>query len=95
MSFNYGNFVLESANNVNLTATGDVTTNDCALLGFYVNSTSGGTLVLKKGGSGGTALGGTITPDTGYHPYPCRAPDGLHVTVSGTIDVTFFYAETP
>ena len=46
----------------NITATGAVTSGPCQLIGFYVNSTTIGTLVLKDGGSGGTALGGTITP---------------------------------
>lgn len=74
----------------NLTATGDVTTADCVVLGFYVNSTTGGTLVLRKGGSGGTVLGGTITPAIGYHPYPASAKGGLHATIANTLDVTFF-----
>ena len=63
----------ETGHTVNLTATGDVYTNaatggnkDCKLLGFYVNSTSSGTVALKKGGSSGTALGGTITPAIGF-----------------------------
>lgn len=83
--------IIESMPSSNITATGDITTRNAALLGFYVNSTSGGTLVLKKGGSGGTALGGTITPDAGFHPYPAMCEAGLHATISGTIDVTFFY----
>lgn len=83
--------VTESGDSINLTATGDVTTKNAALIGFYVNSTSAGTLVLKKGGSGGTALGGTITPDIGFHPYPCVATGGLHATIAGTLNVTFFY----
>ena len=34
----------------NITATGAVSTGPCQLIGFYVNSTNGGTLVLKDGG---------------------------------------------
>ena len=80
---------------VNFTATGNVYTNtagnaDCVLLGFYVNSTTAGTLVFRKGGSGGTVLDGTITPAVGFHRFPASAPGGLHVTVGGTIDVTAF-----
>lgn len=85
--------VIEAGTSKNITATGDVTTTNTVLMGFYVNSQSGGTLVLKKGGSSGTALGGTITPDVGYHAYPCGAQGGLHATISGTLDVTFFYRE--
>lgn len=82
---------------VNLTSTADVYTNaasggndDCLLIGFYVNSTTGGTLVLKKGGSGGTALCGTITPAIGFHRFPASCPGGLHATIVNTLDVTFF-----
>lgn len=80
---------------VNITATGDVYgptlgNANCQLLGFYVNSTTAGTLILKKGGSGGTALCGTITPAIGWHKFPASCPSGLHATVGGTIDVTFF-----
>lgn len=81
---------------VNKTATADVTTANCALLGFYVNSTNVGTLVLRRGGSGGTVLCGTITPAIGYHPFPSRCPNGLHATIGGTaLDVTFFVIEGP
>lgn len=85
---------------VNLTATNNVYTNtattpltgnsDCLLLGFYVNSTTGGTLVLKRGGPSGTALGGTITPAIGFHRFPAICPGGLHATIANTLDVTFF-----
>ena len=78
----------------NITGTGNVTANITAggqLIGFYVNSTSSGTLVLKSGGSSGTALGGTITPAIGFHRYPALFNYPLHATVGGTIDVTFFY----
>jgi hypothetical protein len=76
-----------------MTVTGDVTTTDTALVGFYVNSTNAGTLILKEGGGSGTALSGTITPAIGFHPYPCRAEAGLHATIAGTaLNVTFFFA---
>lgn len=78
----------------NKTSTADVVaTTNCILLGFYVNSTTGGTLVLKRGGSSGTALGGTITPAIGFHHYPARCPGGLHATIANTLDVTFFVIE--
>lgn len=97
------NLTLESGVAVNITATGNVYANaaaaaagtsagtaDCILLGFYVNSTTGGTLVLKRGGSSGTALNGTITPAIGFHRFPANCPGGLHATIANTIDVTFF-----
>lgn len=76
----------------NITDTADICTKDCRLLGFYVNSTNAGTLTLRRGGSGGTAISGTITPAVGWHEFPADCPGGLHVTKGGTaIDATFFY----
>lgn len=84
-------FTVESGKAVNFTATGDVVaTTDCVLLGFYVNSTSSGTVVFRSGGSGGTVLSGTITPAIGFHRFPANCPGGLHVTVGNTINVTAF-----
>ena len=61
------------------------------LIGFYVNSTSSGTLVLKDGTStDGTAKSGTITPAVGYHAYPMALTAGLFVDFANTINVTFF-----
>lgn len=83
---------IQSGHPVNLTATGNVSAvgRDCTLIGFFVNSTNAGTLVLRVGGSGGTALG-TITPAAGaFYPYPLSCPGGLHATIAGTaLDVTF------
>ena len=83
--------VIEVGKYKNLTSTADVFTGNGALMGFYVNSVAGGTLVLKEGGSSGTALGGAISPSTGYNAFPVGVSGGLHVTITGTIDVTFFY----
>jgi hypothetical protein len=77
----------------NITVTGAVSSGPCQLIGFYVNSTTAGTLVLKDGGSGGTAMGGTITPAIGFHRYPATVGTSLHATIAGTaLDVTFFFA---
>ena len=86
---------IENGTAYNITATGQVggasaVGRDTTLIGFYVNSTSAGTLVLRKGGSGGTVISGTITPAIGFHRFPAGVPAGLHATVGGTIDVTFF-----
>lgn len=77
---------------VNLSATAAVTTGACQLIGFYVNSTSSGTLVLKDGGASGTALCGTITPAIGFHHFPANAGTSLHATIGNTLNVTFFVA---
>ena len=77
----------------NITATGAVSTGACQLIGFYVNSTNAGTLVLTDGGSGGTAISGTITPAIGFHRFPANVGTSLYATIAGTaLNVTFFYA---
>ena len=87
--------VIETGKPKNITATGAVSTNQCQMLGFYVNSTGGGTLVLRDGGSGGTAVSGTITPAIGFHRFPCDFTNsgGAHATIAvAALDVTFFFA---
>ena len=84
-------FVTETGAAVNITSTADViATTNCVLLGFYVNSTTAGTLVLRRGGSGGTVISGTITPAIGFHRFPANCPGGLHATIANTLNVTFF-----
>ncbi len=78
----------------NLTATGNVSAGSCQLLGYYINSTNAGTLVLRQGGSSGTALG-TITPAIGWHWYPLDCDGALHATIGGSaLDVTFIFKST-
>lgn len=86
-----GTRVTESYRSKNLTATGAINTGRTKLAGFYVNSTTAGTLVLKSGGAGGVAMGGLITPAVGFHKYPAEFPNTAHATIGGTLDVTFFF----
>jgi len=76
----------------NITATGAVSTGSCQLIGFYVNSTTIGTLVLRNGGASGEVMSGTITPAIGFHRFPANVGVSLYATVGGTLDVTFFFA---
>ena len=77
----------------NITETGAVSTGPCQVIGFYVNSTNGGTLVLRDGGSGGTVMCGTITPAIGFHRFPANVGPSLHATIAGAaLDVTFVFA---
>ena len=86
--------VVESGNAVNLTATGNVILGtNCLMLGFYVNSTTAGTVVFRKGGSGGTVLNGVITPVMGFHRFPATCQGGLHATIGGALDITVFVVE--
>ena len=61
-----------------------------AVLGFYVNSTTGGTVVLHDSTAADNAISGTITPAIGFHRFPAALVNGLHVVVANTISVTFF-----
>lgn len=72
-------------------ASGIIITGPARLRGFYVNSTTAGTLVLYDGTSaGGTALSATITPAIGWNEFPVDLKGGLYATVGGTLNVTFF-----
>jgi len=82
---------IESGVPVNLTASGALSTGACRILGFYVNSTSSGTIVFSKGiVTGGTAVSGTITPAIGWHRFPADMPTGAYVTIANTLNVTVF-----
>lgn len=84
--------VYEGGNYTNLTATGAVTARAGTLLGWYVNSTTAGTIVLRDGGGSGTVMSGTITPAIGFHRFPATfGAGGLHATIGGTLNVTFLY----
>ena len=87
--------VVESGTPINLTSTGTVSVASGTLLGFYVNSTSSGTVVLRVGAAGastGTVISGTITPAIGWNRYPAYCPSGCHATIGATLDVTFVFA---
>jgi len=76
----------------NLSASGSVSLASGSLIGFYVNSTSTGTVVVRNGGSAGTAISGTITPAIGWHAFPAYCTAGCYLTLANTIDVTAFFA---
>jgi len=84
---------VEGGTPINLTGTAAVSKAAGSLLGFYVNNTTSGTLVLSHGSvTGGTAISGTITPAIGWHAYPAYCPSGLFATIANTLDVTFSFA---
>jgi hypothetical protein len=62
----------------------------CQLLGFYLSSTTGGTIVIQNGS---TAISGTITPTAlNFHAFPADIGDSLVVVTANTINCTFFFA---
>ena len=79
---------------VKLTGSGAISLHAGTLLGFYVASTSSGTIVLTDGGASGTAVSGTITPGVGWHEFPAEfvASTGAYATIANTLNVTFFFA---
>lgn len=86
--------VTEAGGVKNLTSSGAISTGPCNLIGFYVNSTSSGTIIIKDGGSSGTALNGTITPAVGFHRFPATIGASAYATIGATIDVTFFFTSS-
>lgn len=85
---------VESGSYVNLAASGAIALRTGTLLGFYVNSTNAGTLVLANGGSGGAAVSGTITPAIGFHRFPAYFNNsaGPYATIGGSaLNVTFLF----
>lgn len=87
-------YSVETGSPSNITSTASVCGNPCRLLGFYVNSTTSGTLVLRDGGASGTAISGTITPAIGFHRFPADITTSLHATIANTLNVTFFFVTT-
>jgi len=80
----------KEATPVLLTESGAILAGPGQIVGFYVASTSSGTIVLKDGGSDGTAISGTITPAVGYHAFPAQFGTSGYATIANTISATFF-----
>lgn len=84
--------ILQSGVPINKTSTAAISLAAGSLIGYHVNSTSSGTMVFRDGGSSGTVLTGTITPAIGFMAFPAYFVTSAHVTIGGTLDVTFFWA---
>lgn len=75
-----------------LTATGTIKTGRGKLVGFFVSSTTTGTLVLYDATSATNQFTGTITPAAGaWYPLPVPFRVGLHAVIANTLDVTFVF----
>lgn len=82
--------VIESGSAKNVTSTTTIA-GAGKLIGFYVNSTTSGTIAFSSGGQG--TISGTITPAIGFHRFPCAYSDTLTVTIGGSaLNVTLFFA---
>ena len=83
----------EGGTPTNLTSTGVVSKVPGTLLGFYVNNTTSGTIVLRDGTASGTVISGTITLAIGFHRFPASCATACHATIGGAaLDVTFYFA---
>jgi hypothetical protein len=76
------------------TATSTVNARPSNLLGFYVNSTTAGTIVFHDAAAATNAVTGTITPAIGWHALPICFGVGIHVVIGGTLNVTLVYQPT-
>lgn len=83
---------IEAGTPINLSSSGAVSLVAGNLIGFYVNSTTAGTIVIRNGGASDTAISGTITPAIGFHRFPAYCTSGCYLTLANTIDVTAFFA---
>ena len=83
---------VEGGTPINLTGSGAVSLVAGTLLGFYVNSTTAGTVVIRNGGAAGTVISGTITPAIGFHRFPAYCTSGCYFTIANTLDVTAIFA---
>ena len=85
-------YVSQSGSPINMTASGIVSKAAGSMIGYHVNSTTSGTIVLRDGTvAGSTAVTGTITPNIGFNAFPAAFPNGCFATIGGTLDVTFFF----
>ena len=77
----------------NVTATGNVSSATGALLGFYVNSTTAGTIQFYDSATTTTTapITGLITPAIGWHNLPVATANGIYAVVGGALNVTISY----
>lgn len=78
----------------NRTATANIKATNGILMGFYVNSTTGGTIIFYDSATTTTTvpITGTITPAIGWHSLgSLYFRDGLYIVVANTLNVTLVY----
>jgi hypothetical protein len=74
----------------NIISTQNLVPRSGTLLGFYVNSTSSGTLLIYDSATTTTNLqiSGLITPAIGWNNYPVKFVNGLYVVIANTLNLT-------
>jgi hypothetical protein len=78
----------------NVSASANICPRAGALLGFYVNSTSSGTIRFYESATTTTTkvITNVITPAIGWHTLPVSFTDGLYAVIASTLDVTIVFA---
>lgn len=75
-----------------LTASGAIKAGAGQLIGFYVASTTAGTVILYDSLTGsGTQITGLITPAINFSWIPAIFYTGCYAVIGGTADITFVY----
>ena len=84
--------VHQSGSPINLSTSGAISNVPGSLIGYHVNSTTGGTIVFRDGGASGTALNAAVTPAVGFTAFPAEFKTSAYATIANTMDVTFFFS---
>lgn len=87
---------IESGVPILLATAGIVSKAPGTLIGFYVNNTSSGTIIIYNGTTAlapSVAITGTITPAIGWKDVGAYCPAGCYIDVpSGSINLTAIFA---
>ena len=77
----------------NLTATANVANASGELQGFYVNSTTAGTIQFYDSATTTTTtpITGLITPAIGWHFLPVSTANGIYAVIGGTLNATIAF----
>lgn len=87
-----GNF--QTGNYTNKTSSANINAKDGCMLGFFVNSTSSGTVTFYDSATTTTTIPitGTITPAAGaWYPLPVNYVNGLYCAIGSTINITIVW----
>lgn len=74
-----------------VTATGQVRTGPCAVIGLFCNSTTSGTITLYDNTSAAGQVIVSFTPAANtFYAIPAVCKTGVHAVVTNTLNVTLF-----
>ena len=84
---------IEAGQYSNRTATANIKSTSGVILGFYVNSTTVGTIQFYDDAATGTTtpITGLITPVIGWNALPVGFGNGLYAVIGGALNVTISY----